>query len=118
MDDLSQSRAAARRTALPPLTDDMIRTVANSLNPWKAIGVDAPKFLDIRRFPRAGRRELINLLHDWERELALPWQLLINFIAELPNQYGTGRAIGFVARSVRFLCAARGASGIEWLRNA
>ena len=107
LQSLQKARTKAAATPLPPLTDAHLLRIAGTLSPRKATGVDALTSLDIRRLPRAGRADLIHLLHAWERVLALPWQLLLVLIALLPKPDGSDRAIGLAPWLLSFWCALR-----------
>ena len=67
-----------------------------------------PPLTFARRLPCAGGQGFIQLLHAWERELALPWQHLLDFIALLPKPKSNDRAIWLVSWLVRLWCALRG----------
>eukprot|EP00959_Pyramimonas_sp_CCMP1952_P230652 4822186-Pyramimonas_sp.AAC.1 len=56
---------------------------------------------DLRRLPTAGKRTLISLLNQCERDLIWPWQLLLSVVMVMPKPNKGDRALALLPQLLR-----------------
>ena len=77
-------------------------------------GADSMGPLDLKRLPRAGRREAAKLLSACLQAAAWPWQIMLVLEAMLPKPNGDDRAIGVEAWFGRLLSRSQTDTARAW----
>ncbi len=99
-----------------PITEEVLDGALATLKGHTGRGADgiAPRML--KCLPREGKQAMVALLHQCERQVMWPWQMLFALVPLIPKPTGGERPIGLLAMLVRLWHRCRRGIGRAWAR--
>ena len=111
---VQQFRDAAAEVDMSPITEHLLDSALSNEPDTRDKGLVQVSPKDVARLPSKGKKQLLDLLHDCERNATWPWQFLAVAVALIPKK-GGDRGIGILPWLTRLWARIRSDGLSDWI---